>query len=441
MLDKLFGWGKKKETPEAVAPPVIFGRYSDNNKTLQKTQSWTDADNLFKEKKHHECIATFFNYLRDDAAQNVSSAKNGAEYEFSFYQGSKIVRGRYDDKRLTAEVTLAKMPSPSVPVMRRLLEQNFNLYYSRYALENERLCMRFDTDLETANPNKLYYAFKELATRGDKQDDLLVQDFATLQTLDTDHVETIPDAEKEVKYKYLLQWIKETIDVVEPLDAEKMSGGIAHLLLNLAYRIDYLLVPEGRLLYDLEDLVTMYFVKDEKPVPEKNKAMLNAFKKVQTKTKDDVFPYLFRSKHTFAITMPQTQKTISDTIFGANQNMAWYRDNDYPYIAQQVSEYGFGYCQYNFSLPKPITEMYLILMKVCYSDFFKELGFKDELYNSSTKQFNRELIEQKINAIIQQWAEKFPQITFKTENLKYDSLMSFTYSYTAEVEFVNTESK
>ena len=29
---------------------------------------------------------------------------------------------------------------------------------------------------------------------------------------------------------------------------EKLSGGIAHLLLNLAYRIDYLIVPEGRLL-------------------------------------------------------------------------------------------------------------------------------------------------------------------------------------------------
>lgn len=441
MLDKLFGWGKKKETPEAAAPGIIFGRYSDNNKTLQKTQYWTDADNLFKEKKLPESIAAFFDYLKDDAVQNVSTGKNGAEYEFSFYQGSKIVRGKYDDKRLTAEVTLAKMESPSVPVMRRLLEQNFNLYYSRYSLDNERLCMRFDTDIETANPNKLYYAFKELATKGDKQDDLLVQDFATLQTIDSEHIEQISDAEKEVKYKYLLQWITETINIIEPLDAEKMSGGIAHLLLNLAYRIDFLLVPEGRLLYDLEDLVTIYFLKDEKPVPEKNKAMLNAFKKMQAKTREEVFPFLFRSKHTFAITMPQTQKTISDTIFGANQNMAWYRDNNYPYIAQQISEYGLGYCQYNFSLPKPVSDLYLILMKVCYADFFKELGFTEELYNSGTQQYNRELIDQKINAIIQEWAEKYPQITFKTENLKYDSLMSFTHSFTAEVEFVNTESK
>ena len=74
------------------------------------------------------------------------------------------------------------MPQPSVPVMRRLLEMNFTLYYSRFALDNERLCMRFESDIETANPSKLYYGLKELATKADKQDDLLVQDFSSLQT-------------------------------------------------------------------------------------------------------------------------------------------------------------------------------------------------------------------------------------------------------------------
>lgn len=441
MLNKLFGWGKKKSSPEEEVTEINFGRYSDNNKTVQKTKRWTDADNLFKEKKFHESIAAFFEYLRDDVQQNVSVSKNAAENEFSFYQGSKIVRGSYNETKLSAEITLAKMPAPSVPVMRRLLEQNFNLYYSRFAIDNDRLCMRFDTDILSANPNKLYYALKELATKGDKQDDLLLQDFNTLQSLDTDHLQQIPDTEKEVKYRYMIKWVKETLELIEPLDAEKMSGGIAHLLLNLAYRIDFLIVPESKLLYDLEDIVNIYFVKDEKPIPEKNKAMVAAFKKLSAKTKEDVFPFLFRSRHTFAITTPQVQKTISDTLYGANQNMIWYRDNEYPVIAQQVSEYGLGYCQYNFSLPKPITELYLILLKVVYSDYFRELGFTAELYNSTTKTFNEEIIEQKINAIMTEWKDKFPQIGFKTENLKYDSLLSFTHSFTSEVEFVNTESR
>jgi len=50
MLDKLFGWGRKK--PELPEPDIQFGRYSDNNKPVHKVDRWTDADNLFKEKKY-----------------------------------------------------------------------------------------------------------------------------------------------------------------------------------------------------------------------------------------------------------------------------------------------------------------------------------------------------------------------------------------------------
>lgn len=441
MFDKLFGWIRKKQRPEAGPPPVTFGRYSDNNKTLQKTKRWAEAESLFKEKNYHESIEAFFDYLRDDAVQNVQLSTNTAEREFTFYQGSKLVRGRYNGENLSAEVTLAKMPQPSVPVMRRLLEQNFNLFYCRYGLHADRLCMCFDTEMSTANPNKLYYAFKELATRADKQDDLLLQDFQTLSPIDTEHIELIPDTEKEVKYNYLAQWIRETASTIEQLDPDKMSAGISYLLLNLAYRIDFLIVPESRLLHDLEDLVALYFMKDDKPASEKNKMMLQGFLKMMTKTKEEVFASLFRSKHSFAITQPTTQKTVSDSIFGANQNTVWFKENNHPYVAQQISEYGLGYCQYNFSLPRPISDLYLILMKVSYADFFRDLGFTAELYNNKTQQFNSELIEQKVALIMEAWREKYPQINFKTKSLKYDSLLSFTLSFTAEIEFVNTEVK
>jgi hypothetical protein len=441
MLDKLFGWTRKKQSPEAIIPPVTFGRYSDNNKTLQKTKRWADAEIYFKEKNYHQSIEAFFEYMRDDALQNVQTSANGAEKTFMFYQGSKLVRGRYNDDHLSAEVTLARMLQPSVPVMRRLLEHNFNLFYSRYGLKDDTVCMCFDTEINTANPNKLYYGFKELATRADKQDDLLLQDFQTLLPTDTEHIEQIPDAEKEVKYNYMVEWIRETATTIEQLDPDKMSAGISYLLLNLAYRIDFLIVPESKLLHDLDMLVSNYFMKDDKPASEKNKAMLQGFLKILTKTREEVFPSLFRSKHSFAITQPTQKKTIADAIFAANQNTVWFKDNNHPYVAQQISEYGLGYCQYNFSLPRPVTDLYLILMKVSYADFFRDLGFTEELYNSKTQQFNSELIVQKINDIINSWREKYTQLKFKTENLKYDSLLSFTLSFTAEIEFINIESK
>jgi hypothetical protein len=436
MLDKLFGRSKKKAD---VEPAIYFGRYSDNNKPVEKVNRWTDAENLFKEKKYPESFDAFFEYLRDDALDNVAHERNESNGRFEFFQGSKIVRGNYNSDQLHAEVTLARMPNPNVPVMRRLLEMNFNLYYSRYALEGERLCMRFDSDIETANPSKLYYGLKELSTKGDKQDDLLLQDFSTLQTMDTEHIIPIPNEEKEIKYQWLQRWTGETLTYVKTLDADKFSGGIAYLLLALAYRIDYLVVPEGKILHDLEKIVEVYFKKDERQTTEKNRDMMDSFEKLKSRSKEEVFEALYRSKHTFAIVTPQNYKTIADAIYNANQNINWYRDNNYTSIAAQIVEYGIAYCQYSYSLPRPVTEFFHLFMMVNHDEFFRALGFNASYYDVQTKRFDADKISGRIRQIIDTWKPKYPKLTMKLENLKYDSLVSFNVSFTTEVEYLNVE--
>lgn len=440
MLGKFFGWVKKKDEPQG-GPQIPFGRYSDNNKPVTKVNRWTDADNLFKEKKYPESFDAFFEYLRDDIEQNVVYERNGAEGRFEFYQGSKIVKGNFTGDEVQAEVTLARMPQSSVPVMRRLLEMNFSLYYSRFALDNDRLCMRFDSDVQGASPNKLYYGLKELAIKGDKQDDLLVQDFTILEITDSDHIHTIPLEEKEVKYEYLQKWIQQTLDTIAAVDADKFSGGVAYMLLALIYRIDYLITPEGQLLNDLEKIAGIYFKKDERQVVEKNRDMIEEFKKLQARPKEEIFAYLFRSKYTFAIVAPQQYKTIADSIHGANQNMVWYRDNNHPFIATQISEYGISFCQYSYSLPKAISDLVLLYMMVNYSDYFTALGYQTSYYNIQRNQFAHEEIVNQIKTIQNNWEEKYPSMNFKIQNLRFDNLVNFDLTFTNEMEFLNMEAK
>jgi hypothetical protein len=440
MFDKLFGRAKKKEEPQA-GPDIPFGRYSDNNKPVAKVNRWTDADNLFKEKKYTDGLDAFFDYLRDDAVQNAVYERNGAEGRFQFYQGSKIVRGHFNNEEVKAEVTLARMPQPSVPVMRRLLEMNFSLYYSRFALDNDRLCMSFDSDIETASPSKLYYGLKELSTKADKQDDLLVQDFTILETTDSDHITDIPQSEKEVKYQYLQKWIQQTLDTISGVDADKFSGGNAYMLLALVYRIDYLIAPEGKLLNDLEKIAGIYFKKDERPVIEKNRDMVEEFKKLLATPKEEIFKYLFRSKYTFAIVAPQQYKAIADSIHGANQNMIWYRDNNYPFIATQISEYGITYCQYSYSLPKAITELIHLYMMVNYPEYFVALGYQIAYYDPKNNQFASQGIIDRIKEIQMKWKDKYPLMDLKTQNLKFDTLTNFDFTFTTEMELLNTDAK
>lgn len=441
MLEKLFGRGSKKKEESQAGPAIHFGRYSDNNKPVAKINRWTDADNLFKDKRYPESLDAFFEYLRDDSIPNVDYQRQGPEGRFSIYQGSKIVRGMFDQEHVQAEVTLARMPQPSTPVMRRLLEMNFSLYYSRFALDNDRLCMRFDTDLETANPTKLYYGLKELATRADKQDDLLVQDFSILETIDSGHITEIPLNEKEVKFAYFRQWIQETLEAVASVDADKFSGGNAYMLLALLFRIDYLLSPEGKLLRELEKIAGIYFTREERPAVEKNRDMVEAFKKLLLIPQEEIFSNLFRSKYTFSIVAPQPYKTVTDSIHNTNQNIPWYRDNNYPFIATQVAEYGIAFCQYSYSLPKVITEFFHLFMMINYAAYFLSLGFTESYYDPQTNQFNSLSIINAIKEIQDRWKDKYPHMDFKTQNLRFDNMVNFDFSFTNELEFLNMDSK
>lgn len=434
MLDRLIGWFKKKAEKR---PSIVFGRYSDNNKTIAQVARWTAADTLFREKKYQQSIDAFFDYLRDDSVKNVEIERSGSQMYFTIYQGSKVVRGICDDKRLRAEVVLARMPEPSIPVMRRLLEQNYLLYYSRYTLDKDRICMRFDSELETANPNKLYYGLKELATKADKQDDLLIQDFAMLEQVDMEHVGDLTTDEQRIRLFYFRKFIKETLDQVALLDKEKMAGGISYMLLALGYRIDYLITPESKLLQDLEKIINIYFSKDDRSAQEKNHLMIDAFRRLNDKQDEEIVNFLFRSVSTFSIVSPQPHKVIADVLQSALQNMAWYRDNKYPEIAQRIMEYGFSYCQYSYSLPKPLSALFQLYMEVHYPDYFLEIGYHEKIYDEKTGVFKKEIIEREIEEINVQWKEKYPMFWFKTQQLKYDGLTSFDQSFLKEIISLN----
>ncbi len=429
VLNKLFGWGRKKE----VGLEIPLGHYSDNNKTVWQVEKWGESDRLYKEGLYKESIFAFFDYLYDEQQQNLQVEKGEDYTRFQLYQGSKIVRGELDSSMLRAEIALANMPEPNIAVMRRLLEMNFNLFYCRYSLKDKTIYVRFDSRLDTTTPNKLYYGLKELATKADKQDDLLLSEFSSLSAIDTDHVQALPDNEITVKLKFLRQWIISTLDNIESIDHEKFAGGISYLLLTLVFRIDYLIAPEGKLLSELEKIAGSYYGKDEKASVEKNLTMIAGFKRILEKTDQEIAVQLFRSKYSFAIVPPQNFKSIKDIIDTALQNMTWFRDNGYPEIANKVMEYGLAYCQYSFSLPRPLTELFKLFMQINYPEYFTALGYNTIYYNEERVRFEVEEIEDQLQDIITTWKPKYTGLQFSTKKLRFDSLVHFNQRYLEEI--------
>lgn len=439
LFDKWFGGASKEEKAPPSAPMIRFGRYSDNNKSLAKTKRWFEAEDLFKAKKFNESIEAFFDYLRDEEADNVQLKKEGAFYSFEIYQGTKIVKGLINEQEITASVSLARMEKPSVPVMRRLLELNYSLYYSRYALQGDKLCMLFDTPKDTASPNKLYYGLKEIATKADKQDDLLITDFNTLQAVDDSHVTFFPEQETETKYRYFQHWIQSTLKRVEELNQDSFSGGIAYLLLTLLYRIDYLITPEGKLLNEIERINNLYWSnKEEKTSVERNQILKDAFHKLLAWPKEEVVKYFYRSRASFAITMPKPHSAIADSIHSANENMYWYRDNNYADIAIAVMEYGLAYAQYSYSLPKPLSDFFDMMMEINNPIFYADLGATHHLLQNDRPSADR--ITQRIEEIIRPFSDKYPKLQLDTSKLNFSSILEFQLSFLTEIENLNFDS-
>jgi hypothetical protein len=113
--------------------------------------------------------------------------------------------------------------------------------------------------------------------------------------------------------------------------------------------------------------------------------------------------------------------------------MIWYRDNGYPSVANQIIEYGFSYCQYSYSLPRPVTELFQLFMRINYGPYFHALGFTEELYNEEKKEFEKEEITEHFNGIIDFWRTKYPKLEFDQQSLRFDSRLNFNYSFTREL--------
>lgn len=464
-LDKIFG--KNEQTPaptasegadhkahvsseaSAIAAPfagldgIRFGRYSDNNKSYKKTQSWYIAEDRFKEKNYPEAFAALFDYLRDDVEDNVRFRPDGGNFTFDIVQGSKMVKGACDGEKMIARVPLAVMETPATAVMRRLLDMNFSLYYSRNALDDQNtLCMIFDTEVVSASPNKLYYGLRELATKADRQDDLLLADFSTLKPIGTEHIQQLSEQELDIKYNWFRKWIEDTLTTISELNQDSFSGSIAYLMLTLVYRVDFLITPEAKLLSQMEQIHSLYWdKKEEVTLVERNQLMKEAARKLLDITREDFAASVYRSKSTFAISAPGPGDKIREHVVNGNSDSRWYIDNKYPALALVLNEYGVMYNQFIYSMPRVLTDLTTIYMAVMHAGFFIDMGMQQPLFNPTTGEFNKDAIRRAINEALERYADKFPEMKWDHNRLSFSSLYDFGVSFTEQMANLNLETK
>jgi hypothetical protein len=418
---------------------LTFGRYTDSFKSKEKLNFWNESIKLFESGKFLDAYNLFFMYLCDDKISNVTVTKGGNFIDVSLIQGSKLVKAHITQEKVTAEAELAMFDKVSIPVMRRLLEMNYSLYYSRFAIKENGIYLRFDSRTEDCPPGKMYFALKETATKADKMDDLLLDEFSVLHPIDESITEQLPEEQKEIKYKYFIKWISGTLNRIKELNENKFEGAISYMLLNLIYKIDFLIVPEGKILNELEILNGIYWGSEGRPLVEINTEIKSGFEKLLAKPKENVTKEFYKVKATFGVNAPAYHQSVVNTINDNLKNPKNYTENGYEDIAKVIFEYIVNHCLYTYGLSQPTLKLFRMYSMIYNAEYFSELGFKENYYNPDTKMLNGELIKKTITEIIEEGRHQFPQLSFDLSKINFASINEFTNSFLTEILNLNFE--
>ena len=429
LFDRLFGNGSE----ELAKPKIKFGRYSDSYKSPDSYQAWDAALEKFEAKEYLDSYRAFFDYLRDENEDNVILRETEEGIYFDLFQGSKKISGFVDAQKLKAESKVAHTEKFRVAFMRRLVELNYELEYSRFALDKEgNITIVFDTYTIDGSPYKLYYALKEVATKADKQDDLLLDEFKSLQPIDVDHLEVMSDEEKEVKCNFIQEQIRDTLDKVDngSLNKDKYAGGVAYLLLHLIYKLDYLIKPEGFMMEVLERLHRLYSTKDDKrSMAELNQSICKELRTLLNRPREAFYKEMYRVPATFGITMPVSHDRVVSLIDAELHQMDWYLDNGYDYIALSIPGFICSYSLFIYAIPHPARELFHLYFEIMESDYFRDLGFPHYYYDTSTKTFDKKAIKKTIRRIVDNHRDRFHKLIFPTGSLDFSSQARFARSY------------
>ncbi len=433
-FDKIFGLGEK----ELIQPDIRFGRYTDSYKTPEQYKAWDNAIEQFENGNYLDSYRQFFEYLGNATLNNVFVEEQKDRLDFEILQGSKKISGFADNKKVKVATKVVQADDLNVSFMRRLMEENYKMKYSCFALDEENdISIIFTTYVIDGSPYKIYSALKEVATKADKLDDLLIEEFDVLHHTDASLLEEISIAEKEVKYAFIQNNIKTVLQQIDEGGAklQEYPGAIAYLMLNLGYKLDYLTIPEGNLMEAIERIHRVFFAKDGKTSLQKNSLLYKEYRALQKRSKAAIFKELYRVKNTFGITKPATHDRVVSFIDGELPHMDWYEENGYEHIALAIPGYIVGYCLFQFAMPKPVKELLHLYYQVTEATYFKDLGFQYDFVKNG--QLDKKEIKRAIKKITEANDDQYPRFNPDTSDLSFDNLVKFARSFLLMIRNLN----
>lgn len=430
----------KKNT--SSQPKIQFGRFSDSYKEELKYDAWDLALEQFENQEYLESYKSFFTYLADESAENVFFEEKGGQLHFVFYQGSKKIEGKANLTNITAEAKIAKTENLHIGFLRKLLEENYQMRYSRYALDKENnITAIFTSHVIDGSPYKLYYGLKELATYADKKDDILISEFDSLHPINNGHVRHVDEKEKMIKFEYKNKQITKAFEAIDnsKLNLNHYPGAESYIYLDLIYKLDYLLKPEGNTMEIIDNIHNLYFQNKDKEPSQKNRIIRKELKRILNITFEEFSKEIYDVKSTFGVTQPSGLQRIQEFIDSEIKNMEWYYHNDHSEVALSIPSYIVGYSLFNYSMPAPMRDLFNLFYQIMEYDFFIELGIKGNYRSLKGVSING--IKKEIKSIITSHSNEYPYLKIDLRQINFQDMCEFCRTYLIMVQGINFQRK
>jgi hypothetical protein len=372
--------------------------------------------------------------------KNIEITRHQDSLEFTLIQGSAKVHGTLKEGVLKAYSIVASSDI-HVAIKRRMLERNYQFTYARFYSENDKILLKIHLDTSKLTPTKIFYPLREIALNSDHEKEFIASEFSKELLLDIDHIQTMNDEEKKLKYRYLQKWIQETQSDIEMFPSDENSSLVAFSYLALLFKIDYLLVPREKFALDLVKNLTEYFGNEGDSIESKNSKLEKLIIEIKEYSFETFSGMLYPATYTFSVMEKGSHSDIELFIEETLKKIRWFKSNRNERIIVTLYLYMSLYLLYNFALHPSMRGLLHIMVQVHMSEFFEELGCS-VLYhasddNSSENKFSKRDIQDRIDNSIKPYDKKFPHLTSFSSELNFNSLESFSQSFFVQLKHLD----
>ncbi len=430
MVFKKFFLSKKNTRLSSVYENPCFGQFAGLEKSKQQSDFFEKAKSLFKKQQLLDAFEYFFKYLENQDTENLAYTREHSKIDFSLIQGSKIIRGFINEQEIYAESEIVSFEDTDIPVMKQLLEENFQLKYCKFAIKNNHYSLKFYGIATDISPESLYDALHEMAVWADRYDDFLLNNFKGLKNLNVQHIHHIEGRKTEERIEFFKTQLNYLKSIFNSEDFTGDAQVAYYEIINSLYSIIYLTGVGG----SLQERIRKLIFKLEKSGIENLNEILSDFKaeinKITTVEDELLLADLQGIIKTFPEKYPESE--IADDAIENNLLKAKVLIDK-----QELQTGELLLANIVFSLPFKMNMSFgqerilLVLWEYFYPDFFQKTALKSDFFDHENR-FNEQMITEYIKHANKSLIKKF-----QVADLCFDDKFCFLFSFLRT--FINTK--